>query len=62
MQIVHGGKLSRLHALLVCGKSFAIVWPVQFAKNLALSYTITLTIGIAMEELHIRGFHVHQEN
>ena len=31
MQIVRGGKLSRLHALVIRGKTFAIVWPVQFA-------------------------------
>ena len=30
MQIIRGGKLSRVHALLVIRwKSFAIVWPVQ---------------------------------
>ena len=34
MQIVRGGKLSRLHALLaIRGKTFAIVWPVQFAEK-----------------------------
>ena len=34
MQIVRGGKLSHLHALLVIrGKTFAIVWPVQFAEK-----------------------------
>ena len=34
MQIVRGGKLSRLHALLVIrGKTFAIVWPVQLAEK-----------------------------
>ena len=34
MQIVRSGKLSRLHALLVIhGKIFAIVWPVQFAEK-----------------------------
>ena len=38
IQIVHGGKLLRLHAFLVIhGKSFTIAWPVQLQKNLALS-------------------------
>ena len=33
-QIVRGGKLSRLHALLVIrGKTFMIVWPVQFTEK-----------------------------
>ena len=34
MQIALGGKLPRLHALLVIrGKTFTIVWPVQFVEE-----------------------------
>ena len=43
MQIVCGGKLSHLHALLVIrGKTFAIVRAVQFTEKSGTTYHITI--------------------
>ena len=52
MQIIRGGRLSRLHALLVIhGKSFKIVWPVQgtlyYKKNEFTGKLLRLLCNIA---------------
>ena len=36
MQIVHGGKVSRLHDLVICGKTFTIVQQFETPYNLII--------------------------